>query len=125
MKHLKRSGITPNKHILDNKCSQELKDSILTNEINYELVPNGQHSHDIAERATHTWKSHGTRAFGGFPTAVPLSLWDKRLPQIDMQVNLLIFLNIAPKVCANTVLNGVHDLNRHPLAPLGIDMHIL
>ena len=42
-----------------------------------------------------------------------------------MQVNLLCFSNITPKVGAWTVLGGAHDFNRHPLAPLGIEMHML
>ena len=63
--------------------------------------------------------------FSGFPTEAPLFLWDGMLPQTDMQVNLLRCSNANPTVCSNTVLNGVHDYNRHPLAPLGIDMHML
>ena len=39
MKRLKRKGITPKNHILDNECSQELKDAILENSAEYELVP--------------------------------------------------------------------------------------
>ena len=33
--------------------------------------------------------------------------------------------NTNPNVCAWTVLKGAHDFNRHPLAPLGIEMHML
>jgi hypothetical protein len=28
-------------------------------------------------------------------------------------------------VSSNTVLSGVHDFNRYPLAPLGIEIHML
>ena len=125
MKKLKIKGITPKKHILDNECSQELKDAISENDADYELVPKGQHRRNIAERGIQTWKSHAIGVFSGFPTEAPLFLWDEMLPQIDMQVNLLRFSNVNPTVCSNTVLNGVHDFNRHPLAPLGIDMHML
>merc|ERR1712086_715594 len=125
MKRLKRKGITPKNHILDNECSQELKDAILENEAEYELVPKGQHRRNIAERGIQTWKSHAIGVFSGFPMEAPLFLWDEMLPQIDMQVNLLRFSNVNPTVCSNTVLNSVHNFNRQPLASLGIDMHML
>ena len=63
--------------------------------------------------------------FSGFPTVAPLFLWNELLPQIDMHVNLLRFSNANPTVCANTVLNGAHDLNRHLLAPLRINIYML
>ena len=42
-----------------------------------------------------------------------------------MQVNLQRVSNVNPAVCSHTVINGVHHFNRHPLAPLGIEMHML
>jgi hypothetical protein len=84
MKRLKRKGIVPKKHILDNECSQDLKDAIMENDVEYELVPKGQHRRNIAERGIQTWKLHAIGVFSGFPTAAPLFLWDKMLPQIDM-----------------------------------------
>jgi hypothetical protein len=42
-----------------------------------------------------------------------------------MQVNLLLQqANAAPKVSAWAYLSGPHDFNWHPLAPLGIGVHI-
>ena len=42
-----------------------------------------------------------------------------------MQVNILRQSNTNPNVCAWTLLKGVHDFNRQPLAPLGIEMPML
>ena len=42
-----------------------------------------------------------------------------------MKLNILRFSNIHPKVCSWTVLNGAHDFNRHPLAPLGVEIQML
>ena len=42
-----------------------------------------------------------------------------------MQVNLLRYSNIYPKICSWTVLNGAHDFKRHPKAPLGVEIHML
>ncbi len=125
MKRLKAAGINPKKHILDNKASAEYKEAIKAEGLEYELVPKGQHRRNIAERAIQTWKSHTIGILSGVPSNFPLSMWDELLTQIDMQVNLLRFSNIAPKVCAWTVLGGQHNSNRHPLAPLGIEMHML
>ena len=84
MRQLKRRGGAPKKHILDNECSQELRDVIITNEVEYEVMPKDQHRQPIAERAIQIWRFHGIGVFGGFPTAAPLLLWDGEPPQIDM-----------------------------------------
>ncbi|KAL7523689.1 LOW QUALITY PROTEIN: hypothetical protein ACHAWF_000626, partial [Thalassiosira exigua] len=117
IKRLKNAGIKPKKQVLDNQASEEYK--------RYELVPKGQHRRNIAEKAIQTYKSHAIGVCSGLPQSFPLHQWDELLPQIDMQVNLLRFSNGAPRVCAWTALQGQHDFNRHPLAPLGIEMHLL
>ena len=125
MQRLKPVGIRPNKHVLDNECSTEFKQAIKENELEHELVPKGQHRRNLAERALQTWKAHIIGYLSGVTDNPPLGLWDKLLPQLDMQVNLLRFSNIHPKVCSWTVLNGAHDFNRHPLAPLGLEIQML
>ena len=93
--------------------------------MNYEIVPKGKHTRSLAERSLQTWKSHTIGALSGVANNSPLGLWDELLPQLDMQVNLLQFLNINPKVCSWTVLNGSHDFNWHPLAPLDVEIQLL
>ena len=88
-------------------------------------MPNGQHRRNIAERALQTWKSHTIGALCGVANNSPLGLWDELLPQLDMQVNLLRFSNVNPKVFSRTVLNGAHNFNMHPLAPLGVEIQML
>ena len=80
---------------------------------------------NISERALQTWKAHTIGALSGVSDTLPLGLWDKLLPQLDKQVNLLRFSNIYPKACSWTVLNGAHDFNKHPLAPLGAEIQML
>ena len=53
----------------------------------------------------------------------PLFFWDLMLDQIDMQVNMLRQSNVTPKVSAFAHLNGQYDFNRHPIAPLDIEVH--
>ena len=125
MKRLKAAGIHPKKHVLDNEASAQFKQEIKEHGLDYELVPKGQHRRNIAEKAIQTWKAHTIGVHSGLSAKCPLSLWDKFLPQIDMQVNLLRFSNVAPNVCAWTVLHGAYNFNHHPLAPLGIEMQML
>ena len=87
MKRLKRAGIKPKKHMLDNEASEEFKDAIVEHEMEYELVPKGQHRRNIAERAIQTWKNHTIGVLSGLPKTFPLAIWDELLPQIDRQAN--------------------------------------
>ena len=125
MQRLKAAGIRPKKHVLDNECSKENKQAIKENELEYELVPKGQHKTNLAGRALQTWKSHTIGSLSVVSATFPLGLWDELLPQLDMQVNLLRYSNIHPKVCSWDVLNGAHDFNMHPLAPLGVEIQML
>ena len=43
MQQLKEAAIRPKKQFLDNECSTEFKQAIKENELEYELVPKGQH----------------------------------------------------------------------------------
>ena len=123
MHRLKLAGIKPKKHILDNECSNEYKEAIRELDIEYELVPKGQHRRNIAEKAIQTFKAHAISVYSGMDTDCPLALWDLMLEQIDYQVNLLRQSNVTPKVSAYAHLYGQHDYNRHPFAPIGIKIH--
>ena len=89
----------------------------------YELVPKGQHRRNIAKKVIQTFKAHAIGVFSGIDPKCPLSLLDLMLKQVDCQVNLLRQANAAPKVSAYAYLHGQHDFNRHPFAPLGIEIH--
>ena len=47
---LKEKCIQPILHLLDNKCSEKLKEVIKKNSIKYQLVPPHDHRHNIAEK---------------------------------------------------------------------------
>ena len=125
MQQIKAAEIRPNNHVLDNECSTEFKKAIKEQYLEHELVPNGQHRRNLAERALQTWKAHTIGSIRGVADTFLLGLWDEILPQLDMQVNILRFSNIHPKVYSWTVLNGAHNFNRHPLAPLGVEIQML
>ncbi|KAL7518347.1 hypothetical protein ACHAWF_000186, partial [Thalassiosira exigua] len=96
MERLKAAGLKPKKHILDNEVSEEYKQVIREQGVEYELVPKGQHRRNIAERAIQTYKAHAIGVLSGLPPSFPLSMWDELLRQIDMQVNMLRFSNVNP-----------------------------
>ena len=71
MQRLKAAGIRPKKHVLDNECSIEFKQDIKVNELEYELVPEGQHRRNHAERALQTWKVHTIGSISGVADTFP------------------------------------------------------
>ncbi len=50
----------------------------------------------------------------------PLQLWDSKLPQTELSLNLLRGSRIDPCISAWTQLHGTYDLSAHPIAPLGM-----
>jgi hypothetical protein len=56
---LKRAGIVPKKHLLNNKVSENMKNHICdTCKINMELVPTECHQRNAAEVAIRNFKAH-------------------------------------------------------------------
>ena len=56
-----------------------------------------------------------------------MHLWDRLLPQAEDTLNMLRPSRKAPKVSAYAVLNGEHDYNAQPFAPLGckVEMYVM
>ncbi|KAL7481119.1 hypothetical protein ACHAW6_006805 [Cyclotella cf. meneghiniana] len=121
---LKRRGIKPKKHILDNEASDEFKSIIEENGMTYELVPPDMHRRNIAEKAIQTFKDHFVAILSGVADSFPMHLWGRLLPQAETTVNLLRQAKVAPGVSAHAYLYGPHDYNKHPLAPLGCAVQI-
>ncbi len=63
---LKRAGIIPKKHVLDNKVSENMKNHICnTCKMNMELVPPGCHQQNAVEVAICNFKSHFLSVLAG------------------------------------------------------------
>ena len=73
MKRLRRAGIVSKKHVLDNECSENLKELICVTCI-LELVPPGCHRRNIAEVAIKSFKQHFLSILAGLPDDFPWSL---------------------------------------------------
>eukprot|EP00804_Cyclotella_cryptica_P010972 CCRYP_016689-RA/>CCRYP_016689-RA protein AED:0.31 eAED:0.36 QI:0/0/0/1/1/1/5/0/1039 len=125
MLRLRRAGIVPRKHVLDNEISAAMKDLIQdTYKMSLELVPPGCHRRNAAEVAIRNFKSHFLSILAGVADDFPLKLWDKLLPQTEITLNLLRQSNATPTVSAYAHLNGPFDYNKMPLAPMGCNAQV-
>ena len=125
MLRLKRAGIVPKKHILDNEMSEAMKE-VIQEEYNMEmeLVPPGCHRRNAAEVAIRNFKAHFLSVLAGTAKDFPPSLWDRLLPQAEITVNLLRQSNATPNVSAYAHLSGPFDYNKMPLAPMGCAVQV-
>ncbi|KAL7475243.1 hypothetical protein ACHAW6_003008, partial [Cyclotella cf. meneghiniana] len=119
MLHLKRAGVTPRKHVLDNEISTAMNDLIKdTSKMMLKLVPPGCHCRNAAKVAIHNFKSHFLSILAGTADDFLLRLWDKLLPQVEIQSNA------TPTVSSYPHLNGPFDYNKMLLAPMGCNAQV-
>jgi hypothetical protein len=104
---------------LDNKASDALKQYIRKQEIQFELVPPGNHRRNQAERAIQTCKAHFIAILAGVNDKFPLSLWCHLLEPTELTLNLLHQSKVVPKISAFAHVHGHHDYTKKPFAPLG------
>ena len=125
LQRLKRAGIEPKKHVLDNEISSAMKDLIkIKYKMDYELVPPGCHHRNAAEVAIRNFKAHFLSILAGVADDFPLHLWDRLLPQAEITINLLRQSNTTPTISAYAHLNGPFDCNKMPLAPMGCNVQV-
>ena len=118
-KMLVKQGHSPNLHILDNECSQELKDAFAKYNVAFQRAPPKEHRANAAERAIRTFKNHFITILCTVDSNYPMSEWDLLLPQTTLTLNLLRSSRIHPSLSAHASLCGNYDFNRCPLAPPG------
>jgi len=122
---LKKAGMEPKMHILDNEISREFKEAIENNNMKYQLVPPNDHRHNVAEKAIQTFKDHFVGVLCGTGENFPMQLWCQILRPAEAQLNLLRKSRVDPTKSAYEVLYGkVHDYNANPWAPLGSPVQI-
>ena len=107
---LRRSGIIPKKHILDNEVLEALK-TIIQDEykMQMELVPPSTQHSNISEVAIRNFKAHFLSVLAGTAQYFRPSLWDRLLPQAEITINILRQSNETPNVSAYTHLSGTLD----------------
>jgi hypothetical protein len=120
----KSGKVKPTVHILDNEASALFKESIKTN-CDLQLVPPDTHRQNLAKRAIQTFKNYFIAILAGLDPSLPMTLWDRLLPQTILTLNLLRQAKADPSVSAYQFMHGEFDYNKMPLAPLGcaVQMH--
>ncbi len=123
---MKAAGLGIRKHTLDNEASDAIKQYIRQQQIQFELVPPGNHRRNKAERAIQTFKVHFISILAGVDNKFPLSLWCHLLEPTELTLNHLRQSKVAPKISAFAHIHSPHDYMKSPFAPLGcaIQAHI-
>ena len=86
---LETKGHQPKLHVLDNECSEAVKNYIISEQTNMQLIEPHNHCVNTAERAVKSLKYHALAAFATLDPNCPIQLWDQLTEQIDITLNLL------------------------------------
>ena len=119
IQHLTRRGFKPRLQRLDNEASKLLQDKMDKNQIQWQLVPPGNHRRNAAEQHICNFKNHFISILVGTDPDFPLHLWDKLIPQACITINLLHNSHRNPQLPAEEYLNGNFYYNTTPLSPPG------
>lgn len=102
---------------MDNECSQELKNALTKETIEWQLVPPNSHQANAAKRAIQTFKDHFKAGLASLDPNFPITEWDCLLGQAELTLNLLQSAHVNPKLLAYTYLFGQFDYNKLRLSP--------
>ena len=98
----KATGLEVRKHVLDNECSNAMKE-LIRSECMLEVVTPHCHRRNIAEAAIKNFKNHFISILTGTDPNFPLKLWDTLLSQTELTLNLLRQSNAAPTISAQAI----------------------
>ena len=112
-------GFEPVLNRTDNETSGILTDAIVSQGLQYELVPPGNHRNNPAERGIQTFKSHFISILNGVDPNYPADAWDHLIPQTNMTLNMLRKCGVNQNHSAYSYIHGPFNFDAHPLAPLG------
>ena len=117
---LNKKGVHPKLHIMDNECSQLVKDYIKDEQgIDLLLVPPFLRRVNAAEKAIDICKTHFITGLATVHPSFPMHLWCRLVHLATSTLNLLRPSRINPKLSAYEVLHGTFDHGKTPLAPPG------
>ena len=96
----KKAGTKPLNWIMDNECSNDLKNSFIKENVSWQLVPPHQHRANLAERAIQAFKHHFKACLASVDPNFPAREWDRLLIQSELTLNLLWSARVNPKLSA-------------------------
>ena len=106
---LEKHGHKLKHYILDNECSQQLKQVILKKNMDFQLLVPHIHRQNSAERAIRTFKSHFLSTLAACDPDYPIAKWDRLLQQSEITLNLLRSSRCNPKLSAYAYVEGNLD----------------
>ena len=123
---LSHRGVEPNLYVLDNECSEILKQSMTKEEVQWQRATPYMHRTNAAERAICTFKNHFVAGLATIHPEYPITEWDRLVPQAEMTLNMLRNSRVNPKLSSYAYLFGPYDFNAHPMAPPGtlVALHV-
>jgi hypothetical protein len=112
-------GFKPKLQTMDSEASAALKKYFTEKEMSYQLVPPHCHRTNAAERAIRTFKEHFKAGLTTFYPNFPAHLWDRLLPQAEINLNLLHSSRLHPQLSAAAHYHGLIDYNKTAFGPPG------
>ena len=119
IEHLKKIGFKPIIQRLDNEAYKLLQDEMYKQQIQWQLLPPGNHMRNATEQQICTLKNHFISILVGTDPDFPLHLCNKLIPKACITINLLRNYHRNSQLSAVAHLNGNFDYNTTPLAPPG------
>jgi hypothetical protein len=116
---LRKAGINPILHRLDNETSKDLIKDIENKGLTYQVASSGDHRLNHAERAIQTFKNHFIAILYGTDSGFSAKQWDQLIKQAVMTLNMCRPSRINRKLSAYQQVWGNFDFNKTPLAPPG------
>ena len=121
---LRKRGLTSNLNIMENEVSEDLKQYFEETDIHFQLVTPHMHSINSAERSVRTFNNHFIYSLWTVDYLLPFYLWGRLLPQVTMTLNMLQQYQINPEISAYEQVDGIHNSEHTPLAPLRCKVQI-
>ena len=86
---LKKAGINPIIHRIDNEFSKDLIEEIEARGLKYQIAPSGNHRTLPAERSIQTFKNHFESILYGGNPGFPQNQWDRLIDVVVITLNML------------------------------------
>ena len=105
---------------MDNEVSKNFKATLVKeNDTKLQLVKPHVYRCTSAERAIRTFKDHFVSDLSSADLQLPLTLWDRLLPQAIQTLNMMRSSRINKQMSAYEQIKETYDYNSTPMVPPG------
>jgi hypothetical protein len=118
-KNLTAKGFKPKLNVMDNQATKHIEKILTKNDCKLQVIEPHNHQVNATKCAIQTFKAAFIAALATTDSDFPLQLWDRLTSRAEVTLNMLRALQTDPSKSAYEILNGPHDWNHYPLAPLG------